>query len=1189
MKKKYFRIISMICMISMLCGIFGYAPSVQAVTIPQGPSLAKQVSDEGLVLLKNDNSVLPLAAGTNISVFGGGQNNWQHETASAAEIFPPYVISLMDGLNDNPDITVNSAVRSAYGNSNNEIMVTDDLIAQAKNSGSDTALITIVRKEGENHDMTLQKEPGSYNTAGKPGRYYLTGDEEAMIDKVANNFDKVILLLNIGNVIDLGWLAAYENKIDAVVLAYYAGMEGGNSVADMLTGAINPSGKTVDTFPKRYEDILGHEDFGHPYENSGDFGKGRYPNFNVPGNELGGFANIYYTEGIYVGYRYFETFGVDVVYPFGYGLSYTTFSQKTENFSISGGKISMDVVVKNTGSRAGKDIVQIYYAPPLAPVSARGIDKSAIELASYAKTGMLQPGQSETLHLSFDAADMASYEMATASYVLEKGTYEVRLGQSVHDTSVIGTYTVAADTVTEKLTNQMTIPEEFNGGTTGLATEFPSMLFDIEGLAEKRIADDNLDTSKDNIPGTASPDDAMFDQVIKGNISMEDFVLQMTDSELVSILDGPGWGDRFAGSSRGLSRLNIPAMKFADGDSGVSAPKLSTPSATRPDKAGTTGFPCSTMMACTWNLELMKQVGEVVGEEARILGMDLMLAPSLNIHRNPRCGRNSEYYSEDPLISGRIAAEYIKGMQSKGTGCTIKHFAANNQEAARKASNSIVSEQALREIYLKGFEIAIKDAKPWALMTSYNAINGEFAPNSYSLIHNILREEWGFDGFIMTDFESWEDLIKSQLVGSELKTPQSYDVAIYGKPVYLNALADGTLPRCIARANVANMLNIAKKVFEKNIKPIKSNEVTRIKAVDAIGLSGSVRAEECRDEDGGMNLGYVESDSKMSYYIDVEKGGIYNLNFRMAAGSEAPPYGKYNILVDGVKVGEISGTNTGGYQLWETFGPVEIPLSKGQHYFELDVVSGGSNLNWFEFERQEKSGESVFEAKMVEGESNVKANYTIKNYSDKKIDALCMIAKYDNNGLLKDMEKKIIPVESFESISEQITVPYSGESVKAFIWDADTFAPLCNAVTDVQPREPVTDYYSAQDANYNSGIGMGKAVNPNSPSGWMISNTDRDGAYFQWDNVVGDADASNYLLKIYYATGNAAASFKVIVNGKDAGSISLSGNDWGQFNGVSELKLPSSLFEQGSNNTIRFEFENNGGANVAQISVMTSF
>ena len=688
---------------------------------PGMPELIRQCGAEGIVLLKNERDTLPLKQTDAVSVFGRCQNDWFYVGyGSGGDVHPPYKISLMDGLRngniayneklakiyqewcDHPDHKANHGWWGHWPYFHEEMPLTDAQVSEAA-AVSNVALVVIGRAAGEDRENKLEE-----------GSYYLTQTEREMLRQVSGAFEKVVLIMNCGSIMDLSFLQEYD--IPAVLYAWQLGQESGNAVADVLSGKVNPCGKLTDTIACRYED----------YPSSRYFGNKKFNN---------------YTEDVFVGYRYFDTFGKAVLYPFGFGLSYTTFEMETVAASRSEDSTMLQIKVTNTGSVPGKEVVQIYCNSPEGKLS-----KPNKVLVTFGKTKLLAAGESETLTLCAKDYDCASYDDCGDSgyknaFVLEAGTYQLLAG-NCSTTEVIAFRFDVPQTKNLCQCKEACIPSE------------PFQILTKNGMKQvatgKRCLKGRiLHNLPKEIPYTGDQGIKLSD-VKAGNATLEQFVAQLTDKELADLSRGEGGmgsalgtvgnAGAFGGITEELRAKGIPPIITADGPSGLRVKKF------------TSLMPCGTAIACTWDTELAEELFRKEGEEAKHFGVDVILSPGMNIHRNPLCGRNFEYYSEDPLLTGKIAAAAVRGIQSAGISACPKHFACNNQEVNRNRNDSRVSQRALREIYLKGFEICIKESRPQNLMTSYNKINGVWSHYNYDLATTILRDEWGYGGNIVTDW-----------------------------------------------------------------------------------------------------------------------------------------------------------------------------------------------------------------------------------------------------------------------------------------------------------------------------------------------------------------------------------------------------------------------------------------------------
>ena len=584
-----------------------------------------------------------------------------------------------------------------------------------------------------------------------------------MIDTVKASFKNVIVILNVGGMVDTSWFA-YDNQIQSALLALQGGIEGGLAAAELLVGDGNPSGKTVDTFAKSLDD----------YPSTYNFHESR--------------DYVDYTDDIYVGYRYFETIpgaAEKVVYPFGYGLSYTTFDVETvsagvvnSNCTSEANKLYAKVRVTNTGKFSGKEVVQVYIAKPQGKLG-----KPAKELAAFEKTRELQPGESQLMILTWEINDMASYDdlgkVKKSAYVLEAGSYDIYVGTSVRDvTKADYSYILNHDVITEQLSAKLvptSLPKRMlaDGSYEALPQSEPvdtdySAIGNIDPSLTEGVA-----PGQRAIPyfrfadGMAKNGSHDIMDVVERRITLDEFVSELSIDDLIHLLGGqPNTGVANTFGIGNMPEYGIPSVMTADGPAGVRiAPEVGI---------CTTAFPCSTLLACTWNPDVLEAVGRAGGEELKENNLALWLTPAICIHRSPLCGRNFEYYSEDPFVTGKLAGAMVRGIQSNNVGATLKHFALNNKETNRKDSDSRVSERAAREIYLKAFEMIVKDENPWAIMSSYNMINGYRASESEDLLTGILRDEWGYEGMVTTDWWTCGEHYKETKAGNDLKMGSGY-------------------------------------------------------------------------------------------------------------------------------------------------------------------------------------------------------------------------------------------------------------------------------------------------------------------------------------------------------------------------------------------------------------------------------
>ncbi len=702
---------------------------------------ARQAAAEGCVLLRNERHALPLCKGETVSVFGRIQfDYYKSGTGSGGMVNVPYVHSILDGLRLHDEISIYEPLLDTYQTwvqthpfdhgkgwgtepwCQEEMELSDEIVTNAA-AHSDAAIILLGRTAGEDQDNSLT-----------PGSYLLTASEKEMLRKVCSVFSRTVVVLNVGNIIDMSWVKEFEPS--AVLYAWQGGMEGGYGTADVLCGTADACGRLADTIALSYEDYPSSKNFGSSTENI-------------------------YQEDIYVGYRYFETFAKErVLYPFGFGLSYTSFSIEPAFSPVFGQNqasgalpslFRFDCSVANTGTRSGKEIVQLYVEAPQGVLG-----KPSRQLCGFAKTSLLLPGETETLTISAAPYTFASYDDSGVTghpscYVLEDGIYTFYIGKNVREAVPAGSFSLSETIVFEKLSQAMAPiqpftrlhPEISREGT--IIPSLESVPLRITAPSEKR---------KKALPGCLPyTGDRGFrlKDVKNGTCSLPEFLAQLSDPELCQLMHGegmcspkvtPGTAAAFGGVTEALQHFGIPAGCCSDGPSGI-----------RMD-CGASAFslPNGTLLACTFNLPLVRSLFEFEGLELRSNHIDALLGPGINIHRNPLNGRNFEYHSEDPFLTGRMAQAQAEGIDQSGATGTLKHFCANNQEHARHTANGVISERALREIYLKPFEMCVREGHIRSIMTTYGPVNGQWTAGSYDLNTTILRGEWGFSGMVMTDW-----------------------------------------------------------------------------------------------------------------------------------------------------------------------------------------------------------------------------------------------------------------------------------------------------------------------------------------------------------------------------------------------------------------------------------------------------
>ncbi len=887
-------------------------------------------AQEGIVLLKNSDNALPLKSDECVCVFGRTQFDYYRSgTGSGGSVHIPYTTNLTDELialhekentadinaklcqiyrqwiNDNP-FDDGEGKWAAEPNSQKDMSIPQSLAEEcARNSSK--AIYVIGRNSGEDKDITKEK-----------GSFFLTDIEKGNLSVLCKTFKDVIVVFNTSGIIDMSWTTEsdFATGIKALVYAWEGGQEGGRACARVLAGKAVPSGKLSDTIAKTLDD----------YPST--------PNFGSTGD-------VIYQEDIYVGYRYFVTFAKDkILYPFGYGLSYTSFKLTSAMASSEGLSVSADVTVKNTGNiYSGKEVVQIYVSAPQGKLG-----KSARILAAFKKTNVIEPEKEETLHISFNLESIASYDESGATgnkscFVLEEGDYGIYAGTDSCSATLIHTVHLDKTIVTQKLEQCCAPTREFKVLKPGVqnidgsfAKEYQNAYLNATDMS-KRI--------KDRLPKEISftgNKGITFDMLKKDPSQMDSFVAQLTDAELSTMVRGegmlsqkvtPGIAAAYGGVSESLHSYGIPCAGCSDGPSGI---RMDT---------GTEAslMPIGTLLACTWNPKLVKELYVFEGKELAQNKIDALLGPGMNIHRNPLGGRNFEYFSEDPLLTGTMAVAEIEGLREGGSNATIKHFATNNQETNRHRGNSILTERALREIYLKGFEMAVKEGKACSVMTTYNALNGHWTASNYDLVNVILHSEWGFKGLVMTD---WWAKMNDCVKGGEPSVKNAASMVRARNNVYMvvdndgaetnifkddieQSLKDGNLTRAELQLSVKDILGflLNAPVAKRPLRALK--EEVFFTATISEPPAGSNTANE--DDFFTCNAGEC-------VYFNATKDALYNI---MGVYCK-----KEDNLSQSACILKIDGQPAASFECRSTFGKdvfiqgTKIHLSKG--YYKIELV-----------------------------------------------------------------------------------------------------------------------------------------------------------------------------------------------------------------------------------------------------------
>lgn len=760
--------------------------------------LARRAASEGFVLLKNQDHFLPLEKGIKLGLYGAGAIRTIKGGTGSGDVNERDCVNIYQGLsNAGYEITSKEWLESydslfvqarldwkeevyrkmpeldnnffrAYSATQFRMPCGESVdVEKAKADGADTAVFVLSRIAGENADRHEDE-----------GDYYITEEEKNLLKQVAEAYENVVLVINTGGLMDLAFTEEFSN-IRSVIQFMQAGQEGGNAFADVLCGEVTPSGKMTDTWAMAYSD---------------------YPNAGFFSHRSGDVYKEEYKEGIYVGYRYFDTFDVPARYCFGYGLSYTEFEMKAGEISLEGmgtasPMVSVNVEVKNTGDTySGKEVAQVYVSCPQGKLT-----KEFRRLAAFGKTNLLKPGEARNMELSFPVYQLVSYSEELAAWVLEKGTYGIWVGNSLASAKLIGSLKLDEDTVMvqcEHICEKKQELEEILPDPGKMAAKEAKWLEEAKGLPCVELKASEILTETIRYEESYGKGQERAKEITE-SLSLDQLVAFATgdisrgQSELGSAGQSVPGAAAETVSAAEEDPWNVASIVLADGPAGIRL-KQSYQVVDGRIEAGDflealeggffaekreilgevyhqycTAIPVGTLLAQTWDTELLKEVGEMIGHEMELFEVTLWLAPGMNIHRNPLCGRNFEYYSEDPLLSGMMASAITLGVQKvPGCGTTIKHFACNNQEDNRMGSDSVLSERTLREIYLKGFEVAVKNSQPMSIMTSYNLINGVHTANSHDLCTKAARNEWGFAGAIMTDWTTTTDSTAGECTAS---------------------------------------------------------------------------------------------------------------------------------------------------------------------------------------------------------------------------------------------------------------------------------------------------------------------------------------------------------------------------------------------------------------------------------------
>ncbi len=892
-------------------------------------TVARTAVAEGMVLLEN-NGALPLKKDENLAVFGRIQEHYYKSgTGSGGMVNVDKVWNITEGLVE-CGISLNDELRAEYAEwekthpfdpgvgwggepwSQNEMPLSDELAARAAEKSA-AALCIIGRTAGEEQDATDTE-----------GSYRLTATELDMLIKVRAHFKKMTVLLNVGGIVDMSFIS--KVKPDAVLYAWQGGMVGGLGTADVLTGNVSPSGKLTDTIAENVSD---------------------YPSASHFGNT----EREFYCEDVYVGYRYFETFAKEkVLYPFGYGLSYTKFELNTavEPKSTS---VCFDITVKNVGKCCGKEVVQVYFQAPQGKLGS-----PLRRLCAFGKTKTLSPAEEQTLHFEIALDELTSYDDSGVTgnkscYVREEGTFTFYVGTDVRSAAEIYSFAQINTVVVKRLSEACApvlpferIKPQFEGnGYIAVTENIPTATADMNKRRMENLPKEIQQTGDMGIK---------LGDVVDGKHTMEEFIAQFSDYDLSCIIRGEGMGSpkvtpgtaaAFGGVTDALAGFGIPAGCCDDGPSGM-----------RLD-CGTKAFslPNGTLLACTFNTELAEELFAIAGVEVAANNVECLLGPGMNIHRHPLNGRNFEYFSEDPLVTGKIAAAQLRGLHRTGVTGTIKHFAGNNQETGRHSIDSVISERALREIYLKGFEIAVKEGGATTVMTTYGSLNGLWTAGSYDLCTTILRDEWGFNGFVMTDWWS--------VINDRGEPPRGNNFAAMAKAqndVYmvcsdstqnltddntLSSLEAGTLTRGELQRNAANVCRMlmGSRAMKRLRKTAPEIEIINRPYEDDSYDAEDVVFYQTKNGELTLPLDGICTDKGTSYVfaLDVDILGKYAVMLSAKSDLSATAQSPVTLFTTGFPSAVFTFNGTNG-----AWNEIEHPVNMYSRFLVCRLYFGGSGL-----------------------------------------------------------------------------------------------------------------------------------------------------------------------------------------------------------------------------------------------------
>ena len=912
---------------------------------------SRKVAADGAVLIKNESQVLPITVDDKISIFGRTQINYfRNGTGSGGSVNVEYTTNILQGFREEQSVHINEELAHIYEEwikenpfdnggggwaaepwYQKEMPLTDEMVANARKQ-SNKAVVIIGRTAGEDKDNLVVE-----------GSYLLTETEKEMLQKVTKYFEEVIVVLNVSNIIDMKWMndESYQNPIHGVIYVWQGGMEGGHAVVDVLTGKVTPSGKLTDTIAYSIEDYPSTANYGDLIKN-------------------------HYQEDIYVGYRYFETFCPEKVqFEFGYGLSYTTFEIQVKETQVVERNNEQYIVIKsnvqNTGDTfAGKEVVQVYYKAPQGKLG-----KPVRVLVDFAKTKLLKPKESQEITIEFPVSQMASYDDAGATgypyaYVLEAGDYGIYVGNSVKAAKLVDiagkpAYQVDELIVVKQLEQALAPVESFKRMKPGVKKEDGTYTMTYEEVPVRNYSlreriEENLPK---NLEITGDKGYKLKD-VYDKKVSMEDFIRQLTPEELATVVRGegmssplatPGTASAFGGVSETLVNYGLPVAATADGPSGIRM------------ESGlkATQIPIGTLLAATWDTEMVEALYEKEGQELAQNQIDVLLGPGMNIRRSPLNGRNFEYYSEDPLITGAFAKAATQGIYSGGAHATLKHFACNNQEKNRYRVESVVSERALREIYLRGFEIAVKEGNAKSIMTTYNPLNGYWTASGYDLCTTILRKEWGFKGIVMTDWwAAINDVIDGgepdkRLTASMVRSQNDLYMVVNNFGAEINSSEDNTLEALEkGTLQVGELQRAAMNICEFLMQvPVFFRKQSFANGIKCFKPLENLKASKVYNLDGNMQISL--EDMSEDTILKVTQPGVYTI----VAGIESPGTETAqlacNMTLNEELVLTIQRNGTCGKCIEQKL--IKAQLEEGFYKLKFEVIKPVLEVKWLQFKK----------------------------------------------------------------------------------------------------------------------------------------------------------------------------------------------------------------------------------------------